>query len=110
MQKFDVVTPYATYHDCFFSIEKYRADNSLALQIYNMEDGPIATMTVWLPHDSNIAPKEGQAYIDTNNCPWAEDLIEKLGVGENTELIGFSGYCIYPLYQFDMEKLVKYAS
>lgn len=110
MQKFNVVTPYATYPDCFFNIEKYQADESLALQIFNMIDGPIATMTVCLDGQRAIKPKEGQAYIDTNNCPWAESLIEELGIGENTEIMGFSGYCMYPLYQFDMEKLVKYAS
>ena len=37
-------------------------------------------------------------YVDTNNCPELEGVIEKHGLGEFTGLMGGSGFCSYPLY------------
>lgn len=48
---------------------------------------------------------EGEAYIDTNNCPWAVEFIEKEGLGKRTGRMGRSGYCTYPVVKFDMEKV-----
>ena len=47
----------------------------------------------------------GYAYVDTNNCPWAEEFIAENGLGEPTGDICCSGFCVYPLYKFDMEKI-----
>lgn len=44
------------------------------------------------------------AYIDTNNCPFAEQLLEQ-GIAEPTGLYKTSGYCQYPLWQFKEEFL-----
>ena len=44
-------------------------------------------------------------YVDINNCPELEGFIEKHGLGEFTGLMGNSGFCSYPLYLFDPEKL-----
>ena len=44
-------------------------------------------------------------YVDTNNCPELEGFIEKHGLGEFTGLVGSSGFCSYPLYLFNPEKL-----
>ena len=44
-------------------------------------------------------------YVDTNNCPELEGFIEKHGLGEFTGLMGGSGFCSYPLYLFNPEKL-----
>ncbi len=40
------------------------------------------------------------AYIDTNNCPFADEFI-KLGIAEDTGFTKNSGFCIYPLWKFD---------
>lgn len=48
-------------------------------------------------------------YVDTNNCPELEGFIEKHGLGEFTGLMGNSGFCSYPLYLFDPEKLREVA-
>ena len=48
-------------------------------------------------------------YVDINNCPELEGFIEKHGLGEFTGLMGNSGFCFYPLYLFDPEKLRKVA-
>lgn len=39
------------------------------------------------------------AYMDLNNCPYAEEFI-KLGFAEDTGLNKQSGMCLYPLWQF----------
>ncbi len=44
-------------------------------------------------------------YVDTNNCPELEEFIKKHGLGEFTGLMGSSGFCSYPLYLFNPEKL-----
>ena len=44
-------------------------------------------------------------YVDTSKCPELEAFIEKHGLGEFTGLMGGSGFCSYPLYLFNPEKL-----
>lgn len=44
------------------------------------------------------------AYIDTNNCPFAEQLLEQ-GIAEKTPLDKHSGFCTYPLWHFSEEFL-----
>lgn len=100
---FDVETEFATYKDCYFMIAHYAMDNSLALEIWNDEDGPIADLTRCLGN-----AKENESYLDMNNCPWARDLVNKLGIGKFTGVLQGSGFCIYPLYEFDIEKVKEY--
>ena len=102
-----VTTFYATYNDCYLKVNKYQANDSLAIEIWNDEDGPIARLTVCLPNQRK--PKENEAYVDTNNCPWAMDFIEEYELGTDTEMIGLSGFCLYPKVAFDMAKVNAYA-
>ena len=99
-----VKTDYATYKNCSLELGKYRT-GELAIQIWNHEEGPIATLTVCLPFGGNL--KENESYVDINNCPWAGKFIEQYELGEFTGRYGFSGYCTYPLYEFNMDKLQK---
>jgi len=46
-----------------------------------------------------------QAYADTNNMPDAERFIKENGLGEFTGATKDSGYCTYPLYKFNLDKL-----
>lgn len=50
------------------------------------------------------------AYVNTNNAPGAIEFIEKNGLGEFTGRYGYSGYCSYPLYKFDKQKLYEYST
>ena len=97
----DVKTFFATYKDCYVTLNHYHADKSLCVDLWNDEDGPIARMTVCL-NDSTL--KENQAYIDTNDFPEALDIIEQYKLGEFCGMKG-SGYCTYPLVTFDMDAL-----
>lgn len=41
------------------------------------------------------------AYIDTNNCPFAEQMLRDSGIAQPTGLTMHSGFCEYPLWVFD---------
>ena len=45
------------------------------------------------------------AYVDTNNMPEMEQFITENGLGVFTGLTKRSGFCEYPLYLFDTDKL-----
>ena len=47
----------------------------------------------------------GYVYIDTNNYPFVAELIEKEGIGEDTGIKGYSGFCQYPLFKIFTDKL-----
>ena len=100
-----IETYFATYENVFLGTSRYRADNSLYIGAWNEADGPITDITVCL-NDKNL--KENEAYVDTNNFPEAISFIEKYKLGKPTGLLGFSGYCCYPLVEFDMDEIDKH--
>ena len=48
-------------------------------------------------------------YIDTNNCPFAEQLLE-YGFARNTGLTKESGFCKYPLWEFKEDFLKEHGA
>ena len=105
MRKFTVSTPYASYEKCFLCVNKYSVNKHVALSVWNEEDGPIANITVNLDKIKTL-PANFSA-VDTNNAPWAEALIKRLGIGKPTGKFIGSGFCMYPVYEFDMERIAK---
>ena len=97
-------TDFGVYEGVYLKIGRYYGDNSVAIQAWNMMDGAIATLTVCLC-DKSL--QDGEAYIDTNNCPWAVDFIEREGLGKRTGRIGHSGFCSYPVVKFDVQKVME---
>lgn len=89
-----IKTPYGNYENVEMTKGKYMNGN-LAIQLWN-DEGQVATLTV------NLSQKlpAGYAYVDTNNCPWAEEFIKEYGLGKATGLYESSGWCTYPLYDF----------
>ena len=73
----------------------YYNNGNLAIQLM-CDEGPFAMLTVNL--NTKLAADE--AYVDINNCPWAEAFIEENNLGKDTGKVGFSGFCCYPLYKF----------
>ena len=86
------------------------------LALDSKEDGPLATITV------NLGIGDGRetilppftSFIDTNNNPEATQWLEKTGLakpflnGAGAPVMVPSGYCEYPLYQFNRAKLEEY--
>lgn len=98
-------TEYGTYTDCFLKVEHYRADNALAVLLFSKTEGPIATLTVCLC-DNHL--KENESYVDTNNCPWVVDFLEGKGIAKLSDKVRLSGYCVYPVMEFDLEKMKEF--
>lgn len=93
--------------DCFLEARSYSYNDRLALLVQSWSQGPMAVLTVNLADE----PVSGmRAFLDTNNVPDATSLVERLGIGEDTGIRGKSGYCTYPLYEFDLEKIWKYTT
>lgn len=82
----------------------YLNNGRLGISLVGFEDGmpePYGNLTV------NIdAPTPNYCgYLDTNNLSNAEKFVVDNGLGEFTGLTGRSGYCEYPLYLFNVDKL-----
>ena len=102
-----LVTPFATYGDLKITINRYKADNSVCVDLWNNEEGAIARLTTCLDQKGKL--KDNESYLDTNNCPWAISFIKKYNLGEVSEFrCGYSGYCTYPVVTWNMDELKKY--
>lgn len=101
-----LVTRYGTYNDCYLTVDRYAADKTPCIQLWNTEDGRIARLTVCL-NEKGMDPN--MAFVDTNNLPEALGFIREYGLGKETGKFAQSGWCIYPLVEFDMDAVRKYA-
>jgi hypothetical protein len=102
-----VKTAYREYELSRMEIGKYYKGNNLAIKLYCIDEEfgfeeLLAYITVNLPYGSL---KENEAFVDTNNCPWAIDFIKEHELGEFTGIECSSGYCKYPLYRFNLKKV-----
>lgn len=80
----------------------YANNGSLFMELLDKETyEPYSSLTVNL---WNELP-ENMAFIDTNNCPEAEIFIKENELGSFTGYREQSGFCKYPLYEFDLNKL-----
>lgn len=84
--------------------DTYADNDTLAIILDDPKEGPFGAITVNI-EASDFLADQTHAFVDTNNCPWAEEFIAKHGFGKPVGLMGESGYCMYPLYEFDLEKL-----
>jgi len=87
-------------------ISQYVNNGCIYIGLVIFEDGhpePYANLTVNL--------REGApdfcGYIDTNNMPQLENFLVKHDLGYFTGLTQKSGFCTYPLYAFNVERLRK---
>ena len=103
------LTAWGKTYDVQIRKSRYTENKNLALIVdYFDEDYqgwmPYANMTV------NLGPlSDGFAYVDANNCPWAEELIAVSGIGTPVGAWKASGWCMYPLYQFDVDSIEEVA-
>lgn len=102
MEKLIIKSPWSGEEEVMLYKAEYK-NGGMYLGLVCEEEGyimPYADLTVWLE------PTVGNAaYVDTNNLPFAEEFIEENHLGEPTGLMRWSGYCRYPLYTFDMERI-----
>ena len=66
----------------------------------------------WMPYaDATVclAPLQGnKVALDTNNMPQIAELFRKHGLGRDTGRHLYSGFCAYPVYELNMQKIAEY--
>lgn len=83
----------------------YAYGGGYALRLWTKEEGyvePYADLTVNLGEPVESAEC---VYIDTNNLGNAEKFMKDNKLGEPTGEMGYSGFCSYPLYKLDMNRI-----
>ena len=90
--------------DVAFDIQQYMNNGNMYIGLGCNEEGylePFADLTVNL---GDTTPNYC-AYVDTNNLPDAETFVTDNELGTFTGFVKRSGYCEYPLYMFNPDKL-----
>jgi len=83
-------------------IDNYRSNGNIYIGLITQDGEPFADLTV------NIKPLSANCgAVDTNNLPCAEALIEKYGLGERFTYVS-SGFCNYPVYEFNIDNVREY--
>lgn len=106
---YNVFTVHTDSGDCdvILLAEKYALDDSLAVRMMSVKDGcvtePFTDLTVCV---NPFLQSGTMAFVDTNNNPWAERFIRKNHLGKNTRKYSGSGFCMYPLYEFDTSRFL----
>ena len=95
-------------HNLYLVADNYQADGSLAIIVMEEkedgEDEQFDVITTCLPWG---CADKSHAYIDTNNCSWAEKMLKQHRIAKDTDIWERSGYCTYPLYEFNLTKFYE---
>lgn len=86
--------------------QQYGEGKRLAIPLITDKGEVFSILTTNLP-DQKLSNKKNCAFVDTNNNEFAEQFIQENNLGEPTGLIGYSGFCFYPEYRFDLSKLYE---
>lgn len=104
--KYYEVKSYGKAYNVRIEASKYANNKTLAIALITEEGEPFCNLTVNIM-DSMIWADDTCAFVDTNNCPWAEEFIIANELGEPMCVMGASGFCRYPLYRFNIEEIEK---
>ena len=99
-------------HNLYLVADSYTNNGTLAVIVMEvMPDGTEEQFDVITVNiiESNFLDGDNLAYIDTNNCSWAEKLLKQHKFAKDTGYWGHSGFCTYPLYEFNLDKFVEVA-
>ena len=89
-----------------FTISRYFYNDRLAIEMNRWDE----EWNYWVPYCKvtvNIDEEISHAkcgFVDTNNAPFLPDFLIQNGLAEPTGRVGYSGYCMYP--EFDFTKLL----
>lgn len=86
-------------------ISNYRNNGNLYVGLVDEDGMPYADLTVNIDDMGD----DTMGAVDTNNLPWAEKFIEDNELGIKTPFTMRSGFCVYPIYIFDMDKVREFA-
>ena len=97
----------------FFKFDKYWYNNNIAIQLYakdkdDAEDffEPYCSVSV---NVIKVKPQSDSCiFVDTNNAPFLEDLLQSNGFGLPTGRFATSGFCCYPEYLLNIKLMKEY--
>ena len=95
------------YRTCqvILTIQQYQNNNSLAVEALEVEDGDVTdTFDIFTVNLCRSIQDDKFAFVDTNNCPFVPDFLKKHKIAKATGVYGQSGFCSYPLYEWDTSK------
>lgn len=85
-------------------IQQYMNNGSIYIGMISFEDGyPELYGDVTVNFEGSVPNYCG--YLDTNNMPTLEQFVTENGLGKFTGFVKQSGFCEFPLYQFNADKL-----
>lgn len=82
------------------SAEKYTKNNTLAVVMHYEDMDGDDVITVNIPGGPQ---GDTLAFVDTNNMPDIVKWLTENGIAWETGIVGRSGYCAYPLMEFDLD-------
>lgn len=90
------------------SVNRYAKNEGLSVELYKYphenDDAYFGSITVNLPEG---APKYC-AYVDTNKMSGVLPFLKEYGLVAPLPIVADSGFCTYPLFVFNIEKLREY--
>lgn len=107
-----MINPYfGNEETVFFETDTYANNKRLYVGLMGFNEEfkypePYCDVTVNIP--SYPLSSEECAFIDTNNAPFIVELLTRYHCGKFTGKYAYSGFCSYPEFRFNMEKLKKY--
>ena len=97
-------------HKFYLVANKYLSNDTLAIVVMEvMPDGTEEQFDVITTNIGETAflDEYNLAFLDTNNCSWAEKMLKQHKLAKDTGDWGCSGYCKYPLYEFNLDKFCE---
>lgn len=102
--------------EVMFLIDKYSINNTLALEMICRDKDcghiePYTRVTVnldTLPAIADAFIRDNMQCIDTNNNPGIDKWLEENGLATRTDMEFPSGYCVYPVMKFNLDKIREY--
>jgi len=108
MKSFTYQSPYGDAL-VILKAELYSFTRSLAVHLIDVSDPlcpePYLSATVCLPETSLLEDKATDAFVNTNGNKGLLPFLEKNGIATPLDIIAISGYCSYPAYRFNLDKL-----
>lgn len=103
-KKLELKTQWGTTEQVSIEINTYLNNGNMYIGLTTDGDGypePYGDVTV------NLGEKVPDfcGYIDTNNMPELEKFLVDNDIGEFTGFMQRSGFCVYPMYMFNVDKL-----
>ena len=95
-----------TVHDF---MDKELPGIAITLDFTDPETGQLEPYAILTKSFGEFIGLKNSAYIDTNNCYFAQQLLAQ-GMAKDTGFYKESGFCTYPLWQFEEEFLREIGS